>query len=181
MIVEDLQKLKYPIGQFNGPEKITKVEIDSWILELETLPNKLELLVGVLTDNQLDTVYRPGGWTVRQVVHHISDSHHNSYLRFKWALTEDKPLIKAYYEDRWAELFDSKTAPIQMSLNHLKAIHVKLVYLLKGLSLADLQKSFIHPEDNLEYTLAFNVGKYAWHGNHHYAHIENLLKRENWI
>ncbi|MCB4808696.1 putative metal-dependent hydrolase [Tamlana sp. 62-3] len=179
--MEDLELLKYPIGKFNCPKEITSSHIESWTLELEQFPNKFENLVKNLSDEQLDTVYRPGGWTVRQVVHHVSDSHHNSYLRFKWALTEDKPLIKAYYEDRWAELFDTKTAPIKMSLNHLNAIHVKLVYLLKGLNMVDLQRSFIHPEDNLEYTLAFNVGKYVWHGNHHFAHIESLLKRENWV
>ncbi len=181
MTEEQLEKLKYPIGQFECPTNITKQHIENWISVLENFPNRIENLVKDLTDSQLDTVYRPDGWTVRQVVHHISDSHHHSYNRFKWALTEDKPLIKAYFEDRWAELIDSKTAPIGMSINHIKAIHFKLVYLLKTLSQDDLNKSFIHPETNSEVLLSYNIGNYAWHSNHHYAHIENLLKRNHWI
>ena len=181
MTEEELNKLKYPIGKFNIPSSITKNQIEDWISILEHFPNRLENLVKNLTDKQLDTVYRPDGWTVRQVVHHVSDSHHHSYSRFKWALTEDNPVIKAYYEDRWAELMDSKTAPIEMSIQHIKAIHFKLVYLLKSLSEADLNKTFVHPETNKEVALKHNIGIYAWHSNHHYAHIENLLKRNQWI
>ncbi|MDO5970529.1 putative metal-dependent hydrolase [Flavivirga aquimarina] len=181
MTEQELQNLKYPIGQFECPNNISTQHIESWISILEHFPNRLENLVKNLTDTQLDTVYRPGGWTIRQVIHHVSDSHHHSYTRFKWALTEDKPLIKAYFEDRWAELIDSKTASIEMSMNHIKAIHFKLVYLLKTLSQDDLNKSFIHPETNSEVLLSYNIGNYAWHSNHHYAHIENLLKRNNWI
>ena len=181
MTNNELEKLKYPIGKFDCPELITDDHIKSWIAVLEHFPKRLEQLVMSLTDAQLDTPYRPDGWTVRQVVHHVSDSHHHSYIRFKWALTEDKPLIKAYYEDRWAELFDSKSAPIGMSLLHLSAVHAKLVYLLKGLSAQDLNKSFIHPETKSEVPLKRNIGVYAWHSNHHYAHIENLLKRQNWV
>ena len=177
----NLQKLKYPIGLFNCPKEITLNHLESWISVLEYFPDKLERLVKNLTDEQLDTVYRPNGWTIRQVVHHIADSHHHSYTRFKWALTEDKPIIKAYFEDRWAELFDSKSAPLAMSLNHIKAIHFKLVYLLKGLSDSDLNKAFIHPETNSEVPLKYNIGNYAWHSNHHYAHIENLLKEKSWL
>ena len=114
------------------------------------------------------------------MVHHVFDSHHHSYTRFKWALTEDKPVIKAYYEDGWAELFDTKMAPIAISLLHLKAVHEKLVYLLKGLSDKDLNKIFIHPETNSEVSLKKNIGIYAWHSNYHYAHIENAIKRNNW-
>ena len=148
---------------------------------LEKFPLKLEGLVKHLSDKQLDTQYRPNGWTIRQVVHHLSDSHHHSYTRFKWALTEEKPIIKAYYEELWADLSDSKTAPITMSLNHLKAIHFKLVYLLKSLSEEELTRTFIHPETNKEVVLKENIGIYAWHCNHHYAHIENVLKLNNWI
>ncbi|MEP1487717.1 MAG: YfiT family bacillithiol transferase [Algibacter sp.] len=180
MSPENLQKLKYPIGEFDCPQQITSNHLKAWISTLEHFPNKLENLVKDLSDEQLDTVYRPDGWTIRQVVHHVSDSHHHSYTRFKWALTEDNPVIKAYFEDRWAELFDSKSAPIEMSLNHVKAIHFKLVYLLKGLSGEDLSKVFIHPETNKEVPLKYNIGNYAWHSNHHYAHIENLIKRKGW-
>jgi hypothetical protein len=181
MTANELYPLQYPIGKFEIPTTITQNQIESWISILEHFPNRLENLVNNLTESQLDTPYRPNGWTVRQVVHHISDSHHHSYSRFKWALTEDKPIIKAYYEDRWAELIDSKTAPIDMSLQHIKAIHFKLVYLLKRLTENDLNKSFIHPETKKEVLLKQNIGMYAWHSNHHYAHIENLLKRNHWI
>ncbi|KAB1067064.1 putative metal-dependent hydrolase [Tamlana haliotis] len=178
MTDETLEKLKYPIGHFECPENISEESIKNWISVLEEFPNRLEKLVSGLNDDQLDTVYRPGGWTIRQVVHHISDSHHHSYTRFKWALTEDTPVIKAYFEDRWAELVDSKSAPIEMSLHHIKAIHFKLVYLLRTLSIADLNKSFIHPETNSEVKLNYQISNYAWHSNHHYAHIENTINRK---
>ncbi|WP_445738532.1 YfiT family bacillithiol transferase [Mariniflexile sp.] len=181
MTEQELQKLRYPIGKFDCPNNISSQHIESWISILEHFPNRLENLVKNLTDDQLETPYRPEGWTVRQVIHHLSDSHHHSYARFKWALTEDKPVIKAYYEDRWADLFDSKIAPIEMSLLHLKAIHAKLVYLLKGLHENDLDTCFIHPETQSEVVLKTNIGFYAWHSNHHYTHIENLLKRNNWV
>ncbi|WP_147678621.1 YfiT family bacillithiol transferase [Algibacter pacificus] len=181
MTDKELQKLKYPIGQFICPEKITLQHLESWISILEHFPDRLNHLVKGLTNQQLDTPYRPEGWTIRQVVHHLSDSHHHSYTRFKWALTEDKPVIKAYFEERWAELIDSKSAPIAMSLAHLRAIHFKLVYLLKTLSEEDLQVCFIHPETQSEVPLNYNIGNYAWHSNHHYAHIENLMKLKGWI
>lgn len=181
MTNQELDQLKYPIGQFDCPNNISKQHIESWISILEHFPNRLEHLVKGLNDEQLDTHYRPGGWTIRQTIHHISDSHHHSYTRFKWALTEDQPMIKAYFEDRWAELIDSKIAPIEMSLNHIKAVHFKLVYILKKLSEEDLNKSFMHPETQSQVKLNFNIGNYAWHSNHHYAHIENLLKRKSWL
>ncbi|GGD02805.1 YfiT family bacillithiol transferase [Hyunsoonleella pacifica] len=176
-----LERLKYPIGQFECPEVITKQHVKEWIDVLETFPIRFEALVKHLNKEQLDTPYRPGGWTIRQTVHHVSDSHHHSYTRFKWALTEDKPLIKAYEEKNWAELFDSKTAPIQMSLEHLKAIHYKLVYLLRDLSEDDFKKSFLHPETNNEVFLDYNIGNYAWHSKHHYAHIEHVMKQKGWM
>lgn len=172
--------LRYPIGQFEAPKHITEDIKNKWIQTLEDFPSRLENLVKDLTDEQLDTPYREGGWTVRQVVHHCSDSHHHSYIRFKWALTEDQPVIKAYSEGEWAKLFDTKTAPIQMSIDHLKAVHYKLVYLLRGLSDEDLKKCFVHPESGDTVVLRKNIGIYAWHSNHHYAHIENLLIRKGW-
>ena len=177
---EVLEQLRYPIGKFKIPESITESDLEEWISVLETLPQRLTDLLAPLSEAQLETPYRPGGWTIRQLVHHISDSHHNSYIRFKWALTEDTPTIKAYNEKAWAELFDTRTAPIQMSLNHLSAIHAKLVYLLKGLSEEDLHRSFIHPDGNQKTTLKENIGRYAWHSNHHFAHIQNLIKRKGW-
>ena len=147
-----LEKLRYPIGHFVMPDTISDLELKDWIAQLEALPIVLEDLVKNLSEEQLNTPYRPDGWTVRQVVHHIADSHHHSYIRFKWALTEDRPVIKA-----------------------------KLVYLLSSLSEADLKKVYIHPDGNVEVSVMENIGKYAWHGNHHCAHIEGLIKREGWI
>jgi radical SAM superfamily enzyme YgiQ (UPF0313 family) len=176
----DLETLKYPIGKVNLPKIISKLDIEKWISILETFPQNLEFLVRNLSDKQLDTPYREGGWTIRQVIHHCYDSHHNSYTRFKWTLTEDKPIIKVYYEDRWGELNDSKSAPIILSIDALKALHAKWVYFLKDTSINSLDKKFIHPEDNDEVSLKENIGIYAWHCNHHFAHIEQLMIREGW-
>lgn len=175
-----MDTLKYPIGAPNIPNDVSNELINTWIETIEEFPAKLTTLVEELSEEQLDTPYRTGGWTIRQVIHHCADSHHNSYTRFKWTLTEDKPIIKAYYEDRWAELIDYK-APITLSLNHLTALHAKWVYFLKTLSKDDLVKVFIHPEGNEEVSLKENIGIYAWHCQHHYAHIEQLMLRKNWI
>lgn len=176
----DIEHLKYPIGHFVMPSELNTKKITEWISILEKLPVVLENLVNDLSEEQLMTPYRSGGWTVRQLVHHIADSHHHSYTRFKWALTENKPLIKAYGEKDWSELFDAKTAPIVLSVSYLKALHAKLVFLLKGLSSDDLNKSYLHPEGNSTVTVAENIGKYAWHSQHHCAHIKNLIARKKW-
>lgn len=123
------EKLKYPIGKAVIPATITENNLLEWISIIENFPKRLEELVKDLSDNQLNTPYRLNGWTIRQVIHHCYDSHHNSYMRFKWTLTEDKPLIKAYYEERWAELIDSREAPITLSINALKSLHEKWVYI----------------------------------------------------
>jgi len=175
-----LEQLKYPIGKYVIPNPITDGHLSDWITILEQLPARFEAMVTPLSEKQLETPYRPGGWTVRQVIHHVSDSHHHSYIRFKWALTEDNPIIKPYLEKEWAHLFDTRTAPIQMSLDHLRAVHFKLVYLLRGLSEEQLQRTFVHPEGNEVSTLKENIGRYAWHGSHHFAHIKNLIDREGW-
>ena len=180
MTEQQLLELRYPIGKFKAPKVITPEHLDTWIATLEQFPVKLEALVKHMSKAQLDTPYRPEGWTVRQVVHHLSDSHHHSYIRFKWALTENKPVIKYYYENLWAELVDSKMAPIQMSLEHLKAVHYKLVYLLKRLDDEQWDRSFIHPEHDQEVHLRLNAGIYAWHSEHHYMHIKNLVDRKGW-
>ena len=176
-----LEKLRFPIGQASIPEKIKQKDIKHWISILEAFPEKLEALTTKLNEAQLDTPYREEGWTVRQVVHHCYDSHHNSYTRFKWALTEDSPVIKVYFEERWAVLHDTKLAPISLSITALKALHAKWVYLLKGLSKTDFEKYFIHPVNNEKVSLKENIGIYAWHCQHHFAHIEQLLIRKNWI
>ncbi len=175
-----LDKMRYPIGRFTPPAKIDDEIRMAWIQTLEEFPEKLRESIDNLTDEQLDTPYRPGGWTVRQVVHHLSDSHHNSYIRFKWALTEDVPVIKVYDEKAWASLFDSQSAPVEMSLRHLEAIHAKLVYLLRGLEPAQYSRGFQHPEAEQPTTLEENIGRYAWHGAHHLQHILNLIARQGW-
>ncbi len=168
--------LRYPIGKFECPKIITAHHIKKWISDVEELPVKLSKLVSTFSEQQLETQYRPGGWTARQVIHHIHDSHHNGYIRFKWALTENKPMIKAYNQQLWAELFDTKSAPVHLSLDLIKALHAKWVYFLKGLSAYDLEKEFIHPEGNVSISLGEDIGIYAWHGNHHFAHLQIIAQ-----
>lgn len=170
--------LRYPIGEFSPPVPITQADVERWIDDIAALPADLRKTVSALTDSQLDTAYRPDGWTVRQVVHHLPDSHLNSFIRFKWALTEDRPVIKAYDEQGWALLPDCRQ-PIRHSLDLLDALHRRWVDLLRGLSRAQLQREFVHPESGAA-TLAANVGAYSWHGRHHLAHIEQLIEREGW-
>jgi len=178
--MEDIEKLKYPIGYFECPENISHEDINEWTAVLKTLPKRLSSLVENFSESQLNTPYREGGWTVRQVVHHMADSHHHSYTRFKWALTENRPLIKVYEEKKWSELIDAKTAPISLSLSYLTALHAKLVYMCERLTPEDLGRNYIHPMGNLNVSVAENIGKYAWHSNHHYAHIKNLADRKGW-
>ena len=175
-----ISKLKYPIGKASLPLNITERHLKDWIDIIEKHPSKLSHLVTELSKEQLDTVYRKDGWSIRQVIHHLGDSHTNSYIRFKWALTEDKPVIKAYYEERWAALADGKSAPIELSLHYLRALHAKWVYLLKSLTDAELSKTFIHPDGNKEVSLKKNIGLYAWHCEHHYEHINQLMIRKGW-
>ena len=170
--------LRYPIGRYAPPEAITERRVADWIDEIAALPADLRRSVAPLTDDQLDTPYRPGGWTVRQVVHHLFDSHLQSYARFKWTLTEDRPTIKAYDEKAWAELPDAG-GPVGLSLDALEALHARWEELLRRLSWAQFQLEFVHPKAG-PIPLARNVGLYAWHGRHHLAHIERLIEREGW-
>ncbi|MDM5239413.1 metal-dependent hydrolase [Bacillus cereus] len=173
-----MNDLRYPIGQFTYKHPITEEMIDTWIQEIEDLPNELTKAIKDLDQKQLDTPYRVGGWTVRQVVHHVVDSHMNSYIRFKLALTEKNPTIKPYKEEKWAELPDSKL-PVDVSLVMLDSLHKRWVNLLYSLEPTDLEKTFNHP-DSGETKLAAAIGLYAWHGRHHTAHITSLRKRLNW-
>lgn len=177
MTTDQLEKLKYPIGKFKSPESITQKHLDDWIGVLETLPSKVAALVSDLNEAQLKSSYRPGGWNIRELVHHLADSHHNSYTRFKWTLTEHNPVIKAYDENLWAQLIDTQTAPIELSVSYLYALHAKLVYLLKRLTAEQLERIFIHPDDNSRTSLKENMGKYAWHSEHHLKHIEIALAK----
>ena len=176
-----LQKpdFRYPIGECSPPNPVTQELIVTWIDDIAGLSADLRRTVAPLTDAQLDTPYRPDGWTVRQVVHHLPDSHLNSFIRFKLALTEDRPVIKAYDEKGWAVLPDCRE-PVAGSLDLLDALHRRWVALLRGLSRAQLQREFVHPESGPA-TLAVTVGSYAWHGRHHLAHIERLIEREGWV
>jgi len=176
----EIDKLKYPIGKFKAPETFSKELSEAWIREIEELPFRLRSVVSKLNDEQLSTPYRDGGWTVRQVVHHLADSHLNSYIRFKLAMTEDHPTIKPYEEDRWAELEEAKHAPVEISLVLIEALHARWVLFLKNLTEEDLMRTFYHPESKRDYQLRTILALYAWHGNHHLAHITSLMKRNEW-
>lgn len=171
--------LRYPIGKAEmetelGDER--RRELIGWIAEA---PARLRAAVQGLNDEQLNTPYRPGGWTVRQVVHHVPDSHMNAYIRFRWALTEDRPRIKTYDEGRWAELPDARSLPVEASLDLLDALHRRWVALLHALPAADYGKTVQHP-DHGEINLNQLLGLYAWHGAHHVAHVESLRRRMGW-
>lgn len=176
----DLEKLKYPIGKFITPTEYSSEYISNKIQEIESFPERLKKEIIHLTDQQLDTPYRPNGWTVRQVIHHCAESHMNCFIRIKWALTENNPLIKAYDEVLWSELSDNLKMPISPSLHLLEGLHTRLAFIMRNLSQADLEKSFIHPENNSEYRIKQIISTYAWHGNHHLAHITNLKIFKNW-
>ena len=171
----DLEKFKYPIGKFVKPKRITLESLGRWIDEIEYLPLRIREVVEGLSKQQLDAPYRPGGWTIRQVIHHLPDSHMNAYIRFRLTLTEEKPTIKAYREDKWAEISDAKNGIIDVSLILLEALHIRWAMLMRSLNMEDLHKSFIHPETGDEIRLDECIGLYAWHGKHHLAHIEQCI------
>ena len=166
----NLEQLKYPAGKFVKPESITKEIIDSAISEIENFPSLVKFEIQNLEEKDLQLRYRPEGWTITQVVHHCADSHINSYMRFKLALTENIPTIKPYEESLWAELPDNNLSPF-VSLKLLDALHEKWVYILKSLSEEDLNKEFIHPEQSEKISLKENILIYRWHCRHHLAHI----------
>lgn len=170
--------LKYPIGPFQLEDGFSSDVISGWIKEIEELPVLLREAVEGLDDEQLDTAYRPGGWTVRQVVHHLADSHMNSYVRFKLALTEETPVIKPYDETKWAELADY-ALPVAPSLILLDTLHKRWTCLLHSLTPADMEKTFVHP-DSGEVSVGETIGLYAWHGKHHLAHITSLHQPKSW-
>ena len=172
-------ELRYPIGKFAVDGEITPQRRAEWITQIELAPRLMRVALLGLTPPQLDTPYRPGGWTLRQVAHHVPESHMNSYIRFKLALTEDTPTIKPYFEDRWAELADARTAPIELSLAMLDTLHARWVVVLRSLSEADWKRAFRHPEIGMM-TLERNLALYAWHGRHHTAHVIRLRERMGW-
>ena len=171
---------RYPIGKFEAPTSISPQQRKEWIAAIEEAPLRLREAVKGLSEKQLDTPYREGGWTVRQVVHHVPESHMNAYIRYKLALTEDTPTIKPYMEDRWALLPDVQPTPIDVSLQLLEAVHVRWVTLMKLLSDQQWKRKFHHPEMGKDVSLETVLWLYAWHGRHHVAHITRLRKNKGW-
>ena len=172
------ENLRFPVGEFDKNIEVTPKVRKQFIGTIADLPKNLEKAVADLNDKQLDAPYRPQGWTIRQTVHHIADSHLNAYIRFKLALTEDAPTIRPYYEDRWAELADSRM-PIDVSMKIIEGVHSRWVNFLNAMSDEDFKKLLIHPESG-EWTLEKMLGLYDWHSKHHAAHITNLREREKW-
>jgi hypothetical protein len=175
-----MEDLRYPIGQFRYEGEPDQHRREQWIEEIAATPANLRAAVAGLAPHQLDTPYRDKGWTVRQVVHHVPDSHLNAYTRIKLALTEDVPVIKPYEEARWAELPDGRTAPIELSLNLLESLHHRWVLLLRQLTPAEFRRRFIHPQHDRPIELQETLALYAWHGRHHVAHIASLRRRMSW-
>ncbi len=171
--------LRYPIGRYESPNAFTPSWRATSIEQLAAAPAAMRAALHGLSDAQLDTPYRPGGWTVRQVAHHVPDSHLNMYVRLKWTLTEDRPTIKAYDEVAWAELEDSRSTPIEVSLRLLESVHHRIDRLLRAMSEADFVRRYVHPETG-EHTLHHLLGLYAWHGRHHVAHVTALRQRMGW-
>ncbi len=170
---------RYPIGKFEMPAQVTSALRQDAIQKIAETPVKIRAAVAGLSQSQLDTPYREGGWTVRQVVHHVPDSHMNAYVRFKLALTESSPTIKPYDEDKWARLVDTQSTPIEVSLTLLESLHMRWVVLLRSLTAEDFARKLIHP-DHGERTMDWLLFIYSWHGPHHTAHITELRKKNGW-
>lgn len=173
--------LRYPVGRFAAPAALSASGRASCIDIISELPTRMRAAVAGLDEKQLDTPYRPDGWTVRQVVHHVPDSHMNAYMRFRLALTEENPVIRPYLEARWAELPDALSGPVAMSLQLLEALHVRWVMLLRSMSEADFRRTYQHPEQpGRSIPLSEVLAMYAWHSRHHTAHITGLRQRNGW-
>lgn len=179
-ILQSMDTLRFPIGQYVPPEIITPEILIEWRTTIESLPARMRAAVNGLNDEQLNTCYRAEGWTLRQVVHHVADSHMNAYIRFKLALTEDHPTIKPYLEERWAELPDGKFEKVEISLDILVALHRRWNIVLKNIKTDEWKKSVFHPQSNRTMTLEYLLGLYAWHSQHHLAHITNHRKSQGW-
>ncbi|MBV9742323.1 MAG: putative metal-dependent hydrolase [Acidobacteriia bacterium] len=171
--------LRYPVGTCEYPPSLSAEARERHIEEIAALPVRLEAAVAGLDDRQLETTYRPGGWTVRQVVHHLADSHINAFTRFRLALTEPEPTIKPYDEKSWAELPDSRSAPIDTSVNLIEGLHRRWVLMLQSMSPADFERQFRHPEIGVM-RLDTYLATYGWHCRHHVAHITSLRQRAGW-
>ena len=175
--MNNIDELRYPIGKFSPQEFYKAEEVQSNIMRIERLPGEIERIVSSLSSKQLDTPYREGGWTARQVIHHMADSHMNAYIRFKWTLTEPTPVIKAYDEKAWAETPETKLDPV-ISVTFLKALHIKWTALLKLISQDDLKKEFEHPDTKKHIPLDRLIATYAWHGEHHLGHLKIIAEKK---
>ncbi len=175
----DLEQLKFPTGEYQSPETISEKEILNWISSITTLPEKLSKIVTNLSYEELDWIYRPEGWSIKQVVHHLADSHMNSFIRFKLAMTEENPTIRPYIQERWAEMPDANNAEIASSLHILDGVHERMTLLFESLSPEEWKTTFYHPEQgDKRLALDWMLGLYAWHSNHHLAHVEQAIKYE---
>ena len=177
--------LRYPIGKVEDQPLSTKDGYDekvkaAFLLDIQLCPSMLEQAISNLDEHQLNVPYREGGWTTKQVIHHVADSHMNAYIRFKLALTEENPVIKPYDEAAWAELSDTINLPINISLTLLHALHTRWVEMMKNMTEEDWQRTIFHPEQKRTITLWDMLGIYAWHGKHHAAHITALRERMGW-
>ena len=170
---------RYPIGKYEA-QPYSEKQLEGWLNDIKFLPQHLENSILNLDDAHLNTPYRDGGWTVKQLVHHVADSHMNAYIRFKLALTEDNPVIKTYREELWAEMADTRNLPVNISLTLLHALHSRWYEILKNISVEDYQRTVFHPEHKKEMTLWFLLGMYAWHSRHHVAHVTELRKKQAW-
>ena len=173
-----LDPLRYPVGRFEHEGPITQAHRDRWTDEIAALPERLLVALDGLTDAQLDTPYRPGGWSLREVAFHLADSHFHGYARVKWALTESRPTIKPYDENAWADLPDT-ALPVSIALETLAGLHARWAALLRALPPAAFDRTYLHPDDG-EVSVGRAVGVYAWHGQHHLAHVTGLIEREGW-
>ncbi len=171
--------LRYPLGKYE-PQPFSEAQREAWLTDIRFLPNTLEAAISGLDEYQLDTPYREGGWTVRQLVHHVADSHMNAYIRFKLGLTEDNPTIKPYEEALWAEMADTKAVPVNISITLLYTLHTRLSSILDAVTGEQFNRTVVHPEHNKQMTLWFLLGMYAWHGRHHVAHVTRLRERMGW-
>jgi hypothetical protein len=171
----DIEKLKYPIGKF-APREIKFDEIKNWTEHISSLPEQLSEVLKNVDEDALEYTYRPEGWSIRQVVHHLADSHMNAFIRFKLALTEENPTIKPYLESKWAVMPDVKNIPIESSSLILRGVHERLTTLLLEMSVQQFSRQYTHPEYGKSIDLAYTTGMYSWHGRHHIAHIKNAIK-----
>lgn len=167
-----MENLRFPVGRFSMPNEITAEHLKEWIGIIKDFPTLLKAEIEKLKPSQLEAAYRPDGWTVRQVVHHCADSHMNSFIRFKLALTEDSPTVKTYEEGLWADMVDVLNSPLEPSIKILEGVHLRWVLLLKSMSEADFEKTFFHPEKKKTVSLYETTALYSWHSMHHLGHVK---------